>query len=147
MKNNKQEKQLSANQAIIKAILNFTSMAPMLLGVIGLIAILQIYVTPYMLSNLFGYSTFTDISTGTLIGAVSSGNPAMSYIISESLMSEGVSLYAVTAFILAWVTLGIVQLPAEASVFGVRFTIYKNILTLFSTMIVAYLTILTLQVI
>ncbi len=146
-KSNKQEQQITPNKAIIKAILNFASMMPMLLGVIGLISILQIYVTPQMLSTLFGYNIFTDITTGTFIGAISSGNPAMSYIISESLLTQGVTLYAVTAFILAWVTLGIVQLPAEASVFGVKFTVYKNLLTLISTMCIAYLTIVTLKVI
>ncbi|MEA3383455.1 MAG: permease [Campylobacterota bacterium] len=147
MKNNKREENITPNKAILKAIINFASMMPMIIAVIGLIGILQIYITPDMLAALFGYSIFTDISIGTSIGAISSGNPAMSYIISESLLKEGVSLYAITAFILAWVTLGIVQLPAEASVFGIKFTIYKNILTLLSTMSIAYLTIITIKVI
>ena len=41
--------------------------------------------------------------------------------------------------------LGFVQLPAEASVFGVRFTFYRNILTLISTILVAYLTVVTVK--
>jgi len=121
-------------------------MMPMLLGVIGLIGIMQTYITPDMLSTLFGYGVVADIGTGTLMGAISAGNPAVSYIISEELLGQGVTLYAVTAFILAWVTLGMVQLPAEVSVFGVRFTLYKNILTLLSTMLVAYFTVMTLEV-
>lgn len=121
-------------------------MMPMLLGVIGFIGIMQTYITPDMLSGLFGYGVVADIGTGTLMGAISAGNPAVSYIISEELLTQGVTLYAVTAFILAWVTLGIVQLPAEASVFGLRFTLFKNILTLLSTMLVAYFTVITLQV-
>ena len=133
--------------ALKKSLMNFISMTPMLLGVIGLVGIMQTYVTSEMLSSLFGYSTSTDIFTGTFIGAISSGNPAVSYIISDGLLKEGVSYYAVTAFILAWVTLGIVQLPAEVSVFGLKFTFYKNLLTLLSTMMVAYLTIITLKVI
>ncbi len=136
---------ITPNQAIIKSLITFISMMPMLLGVIGLISLFQIYISSDILATLFGYSTFLDISMGTAIGAISSGNPAMSYIIGENLLHDGVSLYAVTAFILAWVTLGIVQLPAEASVFGLKFTIYKNVLTIFSTMIIAYITILTLQ--
>ncbi|MCH9740494.1 MAG: permease [Epsilonproteobacteria bacterium] len=121
-------------------------MMPMLLGVIGLIGIMQTYITPDILSKLFGYNLYADIGTGTLIGAISSGNPAASYIIAEGLLDQGVTLYAVTAFILAWVTLGIVQLPAEASVFGMRFSVYKNLLTLISTMLVAYFTVITLGV-
>jgi len=137
---------MDKKSALRKSLINFISMTPMLLGIIGLVGIMQTYVTSEMLSSLFGYSISTDIVTGTVIGAVSSGNPSMSYIISDGLLKEGISLYAVTAFILAWVTLGIVQLPAEASVFGLKFTFYKNILTLLSTMMVAYLTILTLKV-
>jgi uncharacterized membrane protein YraQ (UPF0718 family) len=144
--NEKKQGKITLKLALKKALNNFLSMTPMLLGVIGFIAILQTYVTPDMLAHLFGYGILADIFTGTFIGAISSGNPAVSYIISDQLLNQGVTLYAVGAFILAWVTLGIVQLPAEASVFGVKFTFYKNILTLFATMIVAYLTVLTLQV-
>jgi len=142
----KQEQPITAKKALKKAIMSLISMMPMLLGVIGLIGIMQTYITPDMLSTLFGYGVVADIGTGTLMGAISAGNPAVSYIIAEELLTQGVTLYAVTAFILAWVTLGIVQLPAEASVFGLRFTVYKNILTLLSTMLVAYFTVITLQV-
>lgn len=144
MKNKKNYEPVTLQKAFQKALNNFLSMTPMLLGVIGLVAIMQTYITPQMLSHLFGYGTITDIFTGTFIGAISSGNPAVSYIISDQLLTQGVSLYALSAFILAWVTLGIVQLPAEASVFGFKFTFYKNILTLFGTMLVAYLTVVTL---
>ena len=142
----KAEQPITAKKALKKAIMSLISMMPMLLGVIGLIGIMQTYITPDMLSTLFGYGLVADIGTGTLMGAISAGNPAVSYIIAEELLTQGVTLYAVTAFILAWVTLGIVQLPAEASVFGLRFTLYKNILTLLSTMLVAYFTVITLQV-
>jgi len=142
----KQEQPITAKKALKKAIMSLISMMPMLLGVIGLIGIMQTYITPDMLSTLFGYGVVADIGTGTLMGAISAGNPAVSYIIAEELLTQGVTLYAVTAFILAWVTLGIVQLPAEASVFGLRFTVYKNILTLLSTILVAYFTVITLQV-
>ena len=142
----KQEKQLTPKQALKKAFLNFLSMTPMLVAVILLVGMMQTYVTSDMLSNLFGYTIATDILTGTFIGAISSGNPAISYIISDGLLQEGVSLYAVSAFILGWVTLGIVQLPAEFSVFGFKFALYKNILTLLSTLFVAFLTVVTLKV-
>jgi len=145
LKNNK-EQPITFRIAFKKALNNFLSMTPMLLGIIGLVAIMQTYVTPQMLSHLFGYGTTTDVFIGTLIGAISSGNPTISYIISDQLLHQGVTLYAVSAFVLSWITLGIVQLPAETSVFGLKFTFYKNILTLFSTMIVAYLTVFTLQV-
>lgn len=141
----KQNEPMTAKKAIQKATMSLITMLPMLLGVVGLVALIQIYVTPDMLAQLFGHGLVADITTGTAAGAVSSGNPAVSYLIADGLLKQGVSLYAVTAFILSWVTLGIVQLPAEVSVFGLRFTLYKNILTLISTMLVAFFTVLTLK--
>lgn len=138
--------QVTAKQASIKALKSFISILPMIFAVVLLVGLFQTYITPQMLTKLFGYSIVTDVGVGTLFGAVSSGNPVMSYIIGDELLNNGVSLFAITAFILSWVTLGIVQLPAEASVFGIRFTVYKNILTLLSTILIAICTVLTLKV-
>lgn len=137
---------ITVKQAFLKAFKSFVSILPMIFAVVLLVGVLQTYVTPDMLTKLFGYSIITDVGTGTLFGAISSGNPVMSYIIGDELLENGVSLYAIAAFILSWVTLGIVQLPAEASVFGIHFTIYKNVLTLISTIFVAVCTVLTLKV-
>jgi uncharacterized membrane protein YraQ (UPF0718 family) len=123
--------------------MGFVAMLPMVIAVVGLVAIFKSYITPEMLSTLFGHGRVADIAIGTLTGAVSSGNGALSYVVGEGLMDQGVSVYAVSAFILAWVTLGFVQLPAEASVFGVRFTVWRNVLTLMSTVAVSYLAVMT----
>jgi len=123
--------------------MGFVSMLPMVIAVVALVALFKSYVTPQMLSTLFGHGRGADIAIGTLTGAVSSGNGALSYVIAEGLLDQGVSLYAVSAFVLAWVTLGFIQLPAEASVFGVRFTVWRNLLTLISTVAVSYLAVVT----
>ena len=130
-------------KAFTKALISFISIIPMLIAVMGLVGLMQIYVTPDILSTFFGHGSLVDTLVGTLAGAVSMGQGMISYVVAEGLMEQGVSLYALSAFILAWVTLGFVQLPAEASVFGVRFTFYRNVLTLLSTIIVAYATVLT----
>ena len=57
---------------------------------------------------------FRDTVIGSAIGSIAAGNPIMSYIIGGELMKEGVSLFAITAFIVTWVTVSIVQFPAEA---------------------------------
>ena len=139
------EESLTLKKAFKKALFSFIAITLMLLGVILLIGLFQNYITTQMLKTLFGFTISTDILTGTLFGAISSGHPITSYIISEELLKSGVSLYATTAFVLSWVTLGIIQLPAEASVFGIKFTILKNLLTLISTLFIAYLTVVTLR--
>ncbi len=122
-------------------------MAPLLLGIIGLVGLFQILVTPKMLAALFRGNPLVDTLIGTLTGAAAAGNPVVSYLLGGELLSQGISLYAVSAFILSWVTLGFIQLPAEVEVFGGRFTLYRNILAFVFTMLIAVLTTLTLQVV
>jgi len=129
-----------------KSLLSFWAMAPLLLGVIGLVGLFQVLITPQMLAALFQGNPFLDTLIGTLTGSAAVGNPIVSYLIGGELLGQGISLYAVSAFILSWVTLGFIQLPAEVEVFGGHFTLYRNILSFIFTMLIAVLTTLTRQV-
>jgi len=129
-----------------KSGLSFLAMTPLLLGVIGLVGLFQIMVTPKTLASLFQGNPLLDTLIGTFSGAVASGNPIVSYLIGGELLNQGVSLYAVSAFILSWVTLGFIQLPAEVDVFGGKFTLYRNILSFIFTIFIAVMTTLTMQV-
>ena len=102
---------------------------PMLLAVIALAGLFQTLVTPEMIQSVFKGSLVQDTLIGTGIGATSVGQPFLSYVIGGELLHEGVSLYAVTAFILSFVTLGVIQLPLEWSLFGTRFTLLRNSLS------------------
>jgi len=104
--------------------------APMLLAVIGLIGLFKTFITPEMLHTLFNGSVLHDMLVGIGLGGVSVGQPFLSYIIGGELLDEGASFYGVTAFILAFVTLGVVQLPMEFSIFGFRFAFLRNLLSL-----------------
>ena len=126
--------------------LSFLAMSPLLLGVIGLVGLFQVLVTPKMIASLFMGNAVIDTLIGTLAGATAAGNPVVSYLLGGELLNQGVSLYAVSAFVISWVTLGLSQLPAEVEVFGGRFTLYRNILAFVFTMLIATLTTLTVQV-
>lgn len=119
---------------------------PTLLAVIGLVGLFQTYVTPEMLQSLFTGATLHDTLVGTFAGGVSVGHPFFSYIIGGELLKEGISLYAVTAFILSFVTLGLVQLPLEYSLFGMRFTLVRNLLALLFALLIAWATVATIGV-
>ncbi|AGF78709.1 putative permease [Desulfocapsa sulfexigens DSM 10523] len=136
----------SFQKVLQKSSLSFLAMTPLLLATIGLVGIFQVLVTPKMLTSMFRGNPLLDTLTGTLSGAVAAGNPIVSYIIGGELLNQGVSLYAVSAFLLSWITLGFIQLPAEIEVFGGRFTLYRNILAFIFVMITAALTTLTMQV-
>ena len=133
------------NEAFNKALKGFISMLPMLLAIILLLGIFDSYITKEILASFFIENSLVDTVTGTLMGGVLTGNPMVSYILSGELTAAGISLFAVTAFILSWVTLGVVQLPAEVEVFCFRFTFYRTILTFFTTIFVSIATVLTVN--
>ena len=64
-----------------------------------------------------------------------------SYVLGGELFKQGVSLVAVTAFLVAWVTVGLVQLPAESMILGKRFAITRNITAFILSIIVAIITV------
>ena len=68
-----------------------------------------------------------------------------SYVIGGELLDNGISLLAVLAFILSWVTVGTVQLPAESLMLGKRFALVRNGVSFVMAVLVAVLTVLTLE--
>lgn len=143
--NSHQQKKSSLRQALKKSFLGFWTMTPLLVGVIGLVGLFQVLVTADMLKTLFRGNVLADTLLATLAGAAASGNPVVSYLFGGELLGQGISLNAVIAFILSWVTLSFVHLPAEAEVLGFSFTLYRNILAFAFTLIIALLTSFTLQ--
>jgi len=81
------------------------------------------------------------------MGSISAGNPVTSYIIGGELVKENVSLIAITSFIVAWVTVGIIQLPAEAAILGQRFACTRNALGFILSILISIATVKTLMVI
>jgi len=125
--------------------LSIIRMMPMILAIVGLVGLFQSYVTREMLASVFDGNAVHDTLVGTLAGMVAVGQAIVSYILGGELLGQGVSLYAVTAFVLAWVTLGVVQLPLEASVLGVGFTWRRNLLAFCSTILVSVMTVKLLE--
>ena len=117
---------------------------PMLFGVIGLVGIFQTYIKPVDLEKIFSGSLIKDMLVGTFVGAISAGQPIVSYIIGGELLKQGISMFAVAAFIIAWVTLGIIQLPLEVKYLGKTFTFCRNILALIFVFIVSVATVVTM---
>jgi uncharacterized membrane protein YraQ (UPF0718 family) len=145
--NKTKKDKISIFNAFYKAIKSFVKNLPVLIGVILLIGLFKIYIPAELISSVFTGNVFQDTFSGSLIGSISAGNPITSYIIGGELLKEGVSLYAVTAFIAAWVTVGIIQLPVEISTLGKRFAFLRNLLSFIFSIIVAIVAVLILGVI
>ena len=94
---------------------------PILTGVVLLVGLLRAAIPASAIQAVFGGDTLRDTLTGSLLGSILAGNPINSYVIGGQLLEDGVSLYAVGAFVVAWVTVGMVQLPAESIALGRKF--------------------------
>lgn len=127
-------------QSIVKAAKALWNSFPILLGVILLVSIITILIPTSAYSFLFR-NNFFDSLIGSALGSVLAGNPITSYVIGGELLSQGISLVAVTAFIVAWVTVGLVQLPAESMLLGKRFAIIRNITAFILAIVVALITV------
>ncbi len=131
--------------SLLKTLKNFKQILPIIFGVVMLVSLVLTFVPASFYAKVFTDSDWIDPLVGAFVGSVSTGNPVVSYILGGELLSQGVSLIAVTAFILSWVTVGIIQLPAESLMLGKRFALARNAFSFITSLIVAYLTVLTLS--
>jgi len=102
-------------------------MLPVLVGVILLLGLISVLVPKVWITQVFVGNPVQDTLVGSTVGSLFAGNALTSYVIGGELLKRGVSLFAVTAFIVAWVTVGLVQLPVEAFFLGKKFVVIRNI--------------------
>ncbi len=125
-----------------KSLRGIWNVFPILLGVLLLISLVTIFIPKSFYTHLFSGNLFGDSLIGSALGSLLTGNPVAGYILGNGFLKNGVSLVAVTAFITAWTTVGIVQLPAESLILGKRFAFFRNITAFFMSIIVAIITVL-----
>lgn len=140
---NKQELTNSA----IRTIGTFLNVLPIILGMLLLTSGIVNLAPESAIMRYFGRHEILDVLIGAVVGSVAAGHPLASYVLGGELLEGGVSLLAVTALIVSWVTVGVFQLPAEALTLGRRFAVYRNLLCFISAIGVSFLTIYTLQLI
>jgi len=124
----------------------FLKSLPVLIGVLILVSLSQVLIPKEAYLWLFSKNMFLDSLIGGLLGSVLAGNPITSYVLGGELLTQGVSLMAVTAFIVTWVTVGIIQLPAEVVLLGRKFAIIRNITAFLMAIVVAIVTVLIIGV-
>ncbi len=130
-----------------KSFKSFGASLPVLIGVVLLLGLFRVNVSPQIISSIFSGEFFRDVITGSLIGSISAGSAITSYIIGAELLREGVSLFAVTAFLVAWVTVGIIQFPAEAAILGKKFAFRRNLVSFILAILVSLATVALMMMI
>ncbi len=119
---------------------------PNILAIVLLSGLIMEFVPMSRLSEFLGGGFFTDGLIGAGIGSISIGNPVVSYVLGGELLDQGVSLMAVTALLVSWVTVGSIQLPAEIQTFGTRFAFLRNGISFLFALIIAFLVLITMQI-
>jgi len=133
-------------KSAVKTLNNFKQTLPILIGVLLLISLVITAVPKNLYARVFTGVPVIDLFTGAISGSIAAGNPLNSYIIGGELLNQGISLIAVTAFILTWTTVGMIQLPAESLMLGKKFAVTRNVVSFVTALIIASLTVFTLGV-
>ena len=133
-------------ESVVKSLRAMYRSLPIIFGVIILVSLMNVLVPKTFFSTLFQGNIFLDSFVGSILGSILAGTPVTSYVIGGELLKQGISLVAVTAFIVSWVTVGIVQLPAEIMLLGKKFAIVRNVTAFILSIIVAIITVVILSI-
>ena len=122
----------------------FSKMLPVLAGIVLLIGLANTFVFKEFISSFFTSNWALDAILGACVGSVFAGNPINSYIIGGELLEHGASQFAVTALIIAWVNVGLIQLPIEIAALGWRFALVRNVASFILSVFIAVFTVTVL---
>ncbi len=131
-----------ANQKTAKGILG---MLPIIFGVILLVSIINVMIPKSVYTTFFTGSLLLDAIKGAGLGSLLTGNPVTGYILGKGFVDAGINMVAVSAFLVSWVTVGLVQLPAESLALGKKFALYRNSIAFVMAILVAVITNLVLN--
>lgn len=112
-------------------------MAPLLAAVFGLIGLFAVFIPTTLIEKWLGdASGWTALFTGGLLGSVAIGPPVAAFPLAGSLIDAGAWPAAAAAFVVSWISVGIVTLPFEAEVFGARFALARNLIAFFVSLVI-----------
>jgi len=115
---------------------------PVLAGVVFLVGLANTLIPKSAYAAVFSKNVILDSFIGGFIGSILAGNPITSYVLGGEMIAQGISMVAVIAFMVTWVTVGIVQLPAESILLGKDFAIKRNISSFLLSIFVALITVI-----
>lgn len=128
-----------------KSAWTFINILPIIVGMLLLTSLVVTLFPQQITAGLFGNGDILDSLVAASIGSIAAAHPLASYLLGGELLAGGVGLIAVTALLVTWVTVGIVQLPAEALMLGTRFAVYRNLISFIAAIAISFLTVYTLQ--
>lgn len=130
--------------ALQKTLQQFYVIIPVLSSVFLLTGLIKAFLPGALLPSVFSGNVITDTFSGACLGSILGGNPINSYVIGETMLKIGVSPFGVTALMLSWVSVWLIQIPIEMSALGTRFAVIR-IVTAFLITIPASIIIVVLS--
>ena len=127
-------------KALTKTVKSLIMTLPVLFGVLLLISLFQSLFNNGELAALFTGKIIFDAIIGASLGSILAGNPITSYVLGGEFFAAGIGIMAISAFIVTWVTVGIVQLPAEILLLGKKFALLRNLLSFLSAIVIGVCT-------
>jgi len=137
---------VNLKESVIKAGKSLQKMIPILVGMLLLAMLINNLAQRYY-DKMFTGDYLKDTFIGAIAGSLSFGMALTSYVVGGEFLQRGVSLLAVTAFIMTWTTVGIAMLPLEAKMLGTKFAIWRNVFNFIFAIIISILTVLILRMI
>jgi len=122
------EQNSKAGRAIKQTAATFVGTVPNVIGILALTSLVTAVVPPQAISGGLPMESVLGPVLGGLVGSIAAGHPVVSYVLAGELQAAGVGFATTTALIVSWVTVGVVQLPAEAAMLGARFAIWRNVI-------------------
>lgn len=138
---------MTLKQASKKSLNSIVNFLPIVIGIILLISVLNNFIPKSFYSVIFSKNIILDSIIGTGLGSILFGNPVSSYILGGEFLKQGISIIAVASFLTAWVTVGLIHLPAEIIILGKKFAISRTIISFIFAILVGIITSFTLWII
>jgi len=110
---------------------------PIVFWILIFVVLLKHYVSIDLLSKI--QNNFLSIFLFSIFGGISAGNPVNSYLIAWEFGNISDNIIVISAFLISWVTVWFVQIPAESYFFWKKFAIFRNILAFMFSLLWAYI--------
>jgi predicted Fe-Mo cluster-binding NifX family protein len=137
-KNERVASQVTWEDALMKGGRQIASFLPILLGVVLLLGLFETFISREALLSIFSGSELQNTLLAASLGSILAGHPINSYVIGDTLLKAGVGLSAVTALMVTWVNIGMLQLPDEAASLGWRFSLVRNLAGFIAALLMAF---------
>lgn len=100
---------------------------PIILWILILISIIKVY---FPLENIVNFGNkFFSIVVADLLAGLFAGNPINSYILAWEIWFSLDNIVIISVFLISWITVWLVQMPAESYYFWIKYSVIRNVLS------------------